>query len=193
MSVVVSVVNYLRAFALKHRTFRAFLEEVDAKYQDQVVYHTEVKWLSRGRVLQRFVALKEEVLQFLKNETKKLEGLENESWNHDLFFLYDITAPLNDLNTQLHGKNLLIFQLVRAVKPFKMKLGLLRGQLLKGEMTHFPICAQHIPQCQHVELGEKFAPQIEILIQEFDRQLTLFQEENLQFKLVEDPFSIDPE
>ena len=69
MSVVVSVVNYLRARALKHRTFRAFLEEVDAEYKD-LVYHTEVRWLSRGRVLQRFVALKEEVLQFLKNEPK---------------------------------------------------------------------------------------------------------------------------
>ena len=42
MSVVVSIVNYLRARALKHRTFRAFLEEVDAKYED-LVYHTEVR------------------------------------------------------------------------------------------------------------------------------------------------------
>ena len=30
-------------------------------------------------------------------------------------------------------------------------------------------------------------------MQEFDRQLTLSQEENLQFKLVKDPFSMDPE
>ena len=39
MSLLVSVVNYLRARALKHRTFRAFLEKVDAEYKD-VVYHT---------------------------------------------------------------------------------------------------------------------------------------------------------
>ena len=55
MSVVVSVVNYLCAHALKHRTF---LEEVDAESKD-LVYHAEVRWLSQGRVLQRFVALKE--------------------------------------------------------------------------------------------------------------------------------------
>ena len=30
-------------------------------------------------------------------------------------------------------------------------------------------------------------------MQEFDRRFTLSQEENLQFKLVEDPFSMDPE
>jgi hypothetical protein len=45
MSVVVSVVNYLRSSGVKHRTFRAFLEEVDAKCSD-LVYHTEVRWLS---------------------------------------------------------------------------------------------------------------------------------------------------
>ena len=47
---------------------------MDAEYKD-LLYHTEVRWLSRGRELQRFVALKEEVLHFLKNEPKKLEKL----------------------------------------------------------------------------------------------------------------------
>ena len=61
MSVVVSVVNYLRARALKHRTFQAFLEQVDAEYKD-LVYHTDVRSLSQGRVLQRFAALEEKVL-----------------------------------------------------------------------------------------------------------------------------------
>ena len=64
---------------------------------------------------------------------------------------------------------------------------------MKGEITHFPTCAQHIPQCQHLGLEKKFAQQIEILMQEFDRRLTLSQEENIQFKLVEDPFPMNPE
>ena len=87
--------------------------------------------------------------------------------NHSLFFLCDITVHLNDLKTQFQEKDLLIFQLVRAVKTFKMKLRLFKSQLLKGEITHFLTCVQHISQCQHLELGEKFAQQIEILMQEF--------------------------
>ena len=121
----------------KHETFQAFLENVDAECKDQV-YHTAVRWLSQGRVQQRFVALKEEVLQFLKNQPKKFEGLESEFWNHVLFFSCDVAAHLNGLNAQLLGKDLLIFQLVGAVKAFKRKLRLFRRQLLKGEMTHFP-------------------------------------------------------
>ena len=113
---------------------------MDAEYKD-LVYHRKVRWLSRERVLQRFVAFKEKVWQFLKNEPKKFEERKSESWNHDLFFLCNITAHLNDLNTQLQRKDLLISQLIGAVKAFKTKLRLFRSQLLKGEMTHFPNCA----------------------------------------------------
>ena len=55
------------------------------------------------------VALKEEFLQFLKNEPIKFKELESEFCNHDLFFLGNITAYLNDLNTQLQEKYLQIF------------------------------------------------------------------------------------
>ena len=58
---------------------------------------------------------------------------------------------------------------------------------------HLSFCAQHIPQFQHLEMGKKFAQQIEILMQELDRRLALSQDENLQFELVEDTFSMDPE
>jgi hypothetical protein len=47
MSVVVSIVNYIRSRGLKHGTLRAFLEEVDAKYSD-LLYHAEMRWLRRG-------------------------------------------------------------------------------------------------------------------------------------------------
>lgn len=85
MSVVVSIVNYIRGRALKHRTFRAFLEEIDADYSD-LLYHAEVRWLSRGRVLHRFLSLKEEIIKFLENEEKEFPELKDESWNYDLFF-----------------------------------------------------------------------------------------------------------
>ena len=42
MSVVVSIVNFLRTRKLKHGLFKLFLEEVDAEYGD-VVYHTDVR------------------------------------------------------------------------------------------------------------------------------------------------------
>ena len=131
MSVVVTVVNHLCARALKHKTFRAFLKEMNAEYKDQ--YTIQRKFYSS-----------------LKMNHKSSKSLKVNPGIINLFFLCDITFHLNDLNTQPQGKDLLIFQLVGAVKAFKMKLQLFRSQLLNGEMTHFPTCAQHIPRCQHL-------------------------------------------
>jgi hypothetical protein len=66
-----------------------------------------------------------------------------------------------------------------AVKAFKMKLKLFRSQLSKGEMCHFPTCAQRIPQRKRAELGKEYAKQIGLLIEEFGRKLTLSKEEDV--------------
>ena len=64
MMVVVSIVNYLRTRKLNHRLFKLFLKEADLEYGN-VVYHTDVRWLSRANALLRFIALKPEISKFL--------------------------------------------------------------------------------------------------------------------------------
>ena len=60
-------------------------------------------------------------------------------------------------------------------------------------LTHFPICSQHILLKRHLAAGMKYAAQIELLIEEFNNRITLFSEEKLHLKIIENPFSIDPE
>lgn len=50
---VVCIVNNISSKALSHHQFKALLDEMDAQYGD-VLYHQEVRWLSRGKVLCRF-------------------------------------------------------------------------------------------------------------------------------------------
>jgi hypothetical protein len=69
MPVVVAVVNYICNDGLKHRTFQVFLQEVDAEYSD-LIYHTEVRWLSCGAKLQRLMDISSEVTHL--KATKKL-------------------------------------------------------------------------------------------------------------------------
>jgi hypothetical protein len=76
MSVVVSIVNCIRCRGLTHRLFRAF-HEVSANYSD-LLCHTEVRWLSSGRVLQRFEALRDEIIQLLENYPRKFPELHDE-------------------------------------------------------------------------------------------------------------------
>jgi 17beta-estradiol 17-dehydrogenase/3beta-hydroxysteroid 3-dehydrogenase/mitotic-spindle organizing protein 1 len=51
---------------------------------------------------------------------------------------------------------------------------------------------ENVPATKHTELGEKYATKIDDLIEEFDRRLTLSKEEDIQLKITEDPFSVDP-
>ena len=64
LEVSVKVVNLIRGRALNNRLFQSFCEEV-GKEHTVFLYHTEVRWLSHGRVLSHFFKLRDEFQQFL--------------------------------------------------------------------------------------------------------------------------------
>ncbi|KAI8114707.1 General transcription factor II-I repeat domain-containing protein 2A [Lucilia cuprina] len=109
MDVVVKIINIIRGGhnSLTHRKFKDFLENLNSDYGDLLLY-TEVRWLSRGKSLERLFHLRKEVLEFLKTlsnkDTKHLTNcLENPDFLLDFAFLCDITEILNDLNLCLQG------------------------------------------------------------------------------------------
>ncbi|XP_068213843.1 general transcription factor II-I repeat domain-containing protein 2-like [Palaemon carinicauda] len=63
MDPVVRAVNLIRARGLNHRQFRSFLEDIESNFTD-VLYHTNIRWLSMGKVLKRMWDVKEEVVLF---------------------------------------------------------------------------------------------------------------------------------
>lgn len=67
---------------------------MDGAYGD-LVLHSEVGWLSRGEVLNRFLALLPEIVHFPNDIVLR------EEWTTTLAFLADITVHLNKLNLQL--------------------------------------------------------------------------------------------
>ena len=64
---VVKIVNHISANATTSRLFAAFCEEVGSDFK-VLLLHTEVRWLSRGKVLNRLLQLREEAAIFLENE-----------------------------------------------------------------------------------------------------------------------------
>ena len=64
IQVVVKIVNIILSRGLNHRQFRKFLEEIDAQHSD-LKYFCDVRWLSRGNMLERFFDLRNEVKDFL--------------------------------------------------------------------------------------------------------------------------------
>lgn len=122
---------------MNHRTFREFLNEVDAEYED-IVYFSEVRWLSRGKVLTRFFKLRDEIEMFLTEKGNNIPELSNFKWISELAFLVDITSYLNELNITLQGKGKLINELFTEIKSFQLKIKLFISQLEKNNYCHFP-------------------------------------------------------
>ena len=60
MTLVVKMINSIRAKAKQHRSFKLFLQELSAEYGD-VLLHTEIRWLSRGKIRQRFLSFLKEI------------------------------------------------------------------------------------------------------------------------------------
>jgi hypothetical protein len=115
MNTVASTVNFIRRSALNHRQSQQFLLEVEAEYGD-MLYHTEIMWLSRGKLLKHFFDLRHKIEIFLTEKQKLHEKLSDPEWLWDLAFLADITDHVNDLNTRLQGKGRLVCDMFSDVK-----------------------------------------------------------------------------
>jgi len=61
----VKIVNFIRGWAQNHRLFRSFCDELGSDHS-VLLYHTEVRLLSRGVVLNRFFSPREEIKSFLR-------------------------------------------------------------------------------------------------------------------------------
>ncbi|KAJ1132649.1 hypothetical protein NDU88_010956 [Pleurodeles waltl] len=79
MKIVVPCVNFIRAHALNHRQFQKFLSELNVAYGD-ILYHKEVHWLSRWRVLKRFYDLLPQVSDFVVSKNKEVPELKDAEW-----------------------------------------------------------------------------------------------------------------
>ena len=193
MKIVVSCVNFIRAHALNHRQFQEFLSELNASYED-VLYHTEVRWLSRGRVLKRFYDLLPQITAFMLSKNKEVPELNDAEWKWHLAFLTDVTEILNSFNVQLQGKGKLICDMQSHVKAFEVKLGLLIKQVKEENFCHLPTTQNLLAEKPSVAFPDKTCvDSLEKLQKEFQFRFKELHLHEQDIQLFRNPFSINIE
>ena len=101
--------------------FRLLCEKMEAEHT-KLLLHTEVRWLSRGRILNRLFKLRTEVGMFCKKHNSPYSELfENVGWLAKLCYLAEIFDKLDELNVGLQGKEANILTLHDKISEFLKK------------------------------------------------------------------------
>lgn len=139
MDQVVKMVNFIKSNALRSRIFASLCEAMDSGFKT-LLFHTEVRWLSKGKVLQRVCFLKVELISFLDIENANLPfDYRSDLWWLRVSFLADLFEKLNLLNKSLQGPNENIVTSTSKLHAFEKKLALWRSKLVSNNFDAFPL------------------------------------------------------
>ena len=166
----VKIVNFIKARALNSRMFSIICGEMGSEH-NALLLHTEVRWLSRGKVLSRLFELRSEVQIFLlynKFETSHL--LVDELWLMRLAYLADIFGKLNELNLSLQGRNITPFTVNDKINAMVKKLQHMLSDLEQSRVASFSSLESFVVENElrlHVYLIEDMKKHCSQLILDF--------------------------
>ena len=188
MEIAFKIVNSIRGSSLKRRLFKLQLEED----QPELLLHTDVRWLSRSKFLQRFRDLLPEIIDFLGEEDSYYQTLNDQNWLNDLSFLTDFTLLLSKLNLELQGKDKLIIDMISCVDAYKAKFILLIQDLKKNNLDHFPNMADNLQKNTNSNYNmDKYIKEIQKVIEDFEIRFQDFDKIKEIVKFVSFPFKKD--
>ncbi|XP_026476289.1 protein ZBED8-like [Ctenocephalides felis] len=188
---VIKIINFIKGHALNTRLFRELCQDGEAEYTD-LLYQTEVRWLSRGNVLNRVWTLKNEVEMFLVSQKNILaEHFNNSSWIAYLAYLADIFESINLLN-KLQGKHCNIISAREILSAFGLKLEYWKQKLEQNKIASFPKLALFLENSENITLVDIKDTIVRHLIKLRERFLDYFPDlDTRSVSLVIDPFKCD--
>ena len=138
---VVHTINTIKSSSLKTRPFSQLCQELGSDHK-ALLYHTKVRWLSRGNVIRRVESLKKELSKFVRRDNKTrsvefIQKLSDSRWFQRLAYLSDILSRLNILKLSLQGHFHTVIDFMDNLWSFIMKVNLLENKVKDGNLSMF--------------------------------------------------------
>ena len=187
MSVVIKVVN-LKSSALNTRFFSKLYKDMDADHT-ALLYHTQVRWLSKGNMLSRIFELREEVKLFLvaKQKHDVLLAFGGDGFSTYLAYLADIFEALNQLNKKLQGPGTNITVHSDATNAFLVKLNLWRQRAKNNNFASFYRLTEITEDDFNKNLKEDIISHLRNLQDEFERYFSAINTGSILMKVARNP------
>ncbi|CAI6357184.1 unnamed protein product [Macrosiphum euphorbiae] len=150
----VKIVNFIKAKSLNSRLFEQLCKDMDSEHY-QLLLHSEIRWLSRGKVLSRLFELYMRLNYFSSNINHHLR-LNDFSWLASLAYLSDIFSHLNVLNLSLQGSHVTIFKVEDKIEAMIKKLELWNLRLSKKNYDSFQNLNNFLELTEEELSGEVF-------------------------------------
>jgi len=143
LSQSVRIINYIKNSALNTRLLTALCDEMGSDQQN--LFHSEFRWLSRGEVLKRSYELRKEVKLFLIHKKSDLSRyFQDNKWVARLPYHSDILPYINEFNLKLQGPDTTIFTAWNKTESFKKKLKLWLNMIAEGNNETFQSYSDYI-------------------------------------------------
>lgn len=163
----VQMINSIKMKPLHARIFSAICVEMNSEHQI-LLLHSEIRWLSRGKVLNRVYELKAEMIthferylvpilekrrkqELARKKQKKppnpvvklseecfLECLKDDQWVANLAYLANVFDRFNELNLQTQGRHANCFGFYNKIEAFQKKLAMWKQEAERNEFSAFP-------------------------------------------------------
>ncbi|XP_071053624.1 zinc finger BED domain-containing protein 5-like [Onthophagus taurus] len=183
----VQIINFIKK-QLNSRLFALLCEELSSTHKT-LLLHAEVRWLSRGKILTRFVELKDEVRLFLNEHNHKYAAKLNcEIWLQTVCYLADIFSVLNEYNKSLQGININIIKMHDKINSLLLKLDLWESYVKSNNVQCFQMLNSFLIENELV-INNDVRQLIEEHIIQLKRTIRIyFPETTESYEWIKDPF-----
>ncbi|XP_042221384.1 protein ZBED8-like [Homarus americanus] len=193
MNLAIKVVNFIKTGALNSRLFKKLCKDMDSDHQ-ALLFHTNVRWLSKGSMLGRPYELREEVGAFLELQRKAdlYEKFQSEGFQLSLAYLVDIFEVRNAINQKLQGKNINIIPQYDTIPAFMAKIDHWKSRMEDGNTACFANLDSAVSIGQlDSELRKQVIAHLTELKAKFIRYFPDLDEKRKAWKFIRNPFQCE--